>query len=117
MRGGCAAGPTTISVGGAAVSGANIAVTGTLTLGTDALSAFTVGTDGSGDARLSGAGLDLGNLTVTPNLTGKNLKFSLALNDGSSTGGTAPAAGVGVPVVVDGEDHTWWLAAGNAGSN
>jgi hypothetical protein len=109
--------PTSIGVSSATVGSTTIAVTGTLTLGSDALSAFTVGTDAAGDASPANAGLDLGNLTVTPNPTAKNLKFSIALNDASAIGGTAPASGLGVPVVVDGEDHTWWLGGGNAGSN
>ncbi|MFN2545665.1 MAG: hypothetical protein ABR600_14000 [Actinomycetota bacterium] len=112
-----AADTTSLTVGSLTKTGGLIAVSGSLALGTDALSAVTVGTDGAGDATPPNAGLDIGNLTVTPNLTSKTLKFSLELKDGSAAGGVAPASGVGVPVVVNGEDHTWWLGGGNAGSN
>lgn len=93
--------------------GSNVAVTGTLSLGTDATGTTQVGTDGAGDSTAPGLGWDVGNASVTPNLAGKKLTLSMSVNDGlPGVDGISPAAGYVWPIAFNGNDTNQWLAAG-----
>lgn len=103
---------STLEIGSVTV-GSNVTVSGTLALGTDATGATKVGTDGSGDARPPGLGLDVGDAFVTPNLAAKRLTLALNVNDGvPGIDGIGPAAGYVWPIAFDGVDNNNWLAAG-----
>jgi hypothetical protein len=114
-----AADTTTVTVNPADVGATSIGVTGLINFGDDATATRVVGTDAAGDAVVKGAGLDLGNLTVRPDIAAKRLIWTLAITDGLAApfDGSAPASGISVPLMVNGDDKWRWLAAGTPGSN
>ena len=114
-----AADTTTVTVNPVDIGSTSIGVTGLIDYGDDATAARVVGTDAAGDATVKGAGLDLGNLTVRPDLAARRLHWTLAITDAMAApiDGTVPAAGIAVPLMVNGDEKWRWLAAGTPGSN
>jgi hypothetical protein len=117
------AGPTTaaettsVAVSGATVGTSTIAVTGAIDFGTDVTGDLLLGEDPSGDATVKGAGLDIGSISVRPDIAGKKLIWTLTVTDGAAAiGGAPPMTGYMVPIM-NGQDKWRWLAAGTEGSN
>ena len=103
---------SSIQVNGVTV-GTSVTVSGVLSLGTDATGTTKVGSDGAGDASAPRLGFDVGDVFVTPDLTGKKLTLKINVNDGlPGIDGIGPAAGYVWPVAFNGIDNSAWLAAG-----
>lgn len=114
-----AADTTSVTVASATAAGASIQVAGTLTLGADALAPVTLVDDPQGDSTVSGAGLDFGKVTVTTDLAGSKLTYTINTFDMPPVvNQTAPFYGYISPIMVDGNDAPrYFLAAGNIGAN
>lgn len=109
---------SSIAVTGTTETEAAIEVAGTLCIDALARAPVVVATDPSGDAEVSGMGLDLGDATISTDVANRELVFTLKVHDGNAaTGGIGPAMGYDWPVTVDGGGGLWWLGAGTTGSN
>jgi hypothetical protein len=113
-----AAETTTVTVASTTVGASTISVAGSIDFGTDATGDLVLGEDAAGDAVADGVGLDLGKISVRPDIAGKKLIWTLTINDGAAAiGGSPPMTGYMVPINANGEDFWRWLAAGTEGSN
>jgi hypothetical protein len=110
---------TSIAISSAGRNGSTVDVAGTLTLGADALVPITVADDPSGDSSIPGIGLDLGKVTVTLDLAGNKLVYTVNIFDMLPVAQLQGPPGFGyfAPIMVDGADASLWLAQGNAGGN
>lgn len=114
-----AAETTTLTVDSTTPTGGALAVSGTIAFGDDATGPITIGTDGSGDASVSGVGLDFGEVTIAADPAGSKLTYGIQVHDmppGAEQ--SAPFFGYTLPIQVNADDSNgWFLAAGNAGAN
>jgi hypothetical protein len=110
---------TSVAIGSATASGANIAISGSVAYGDDASAPIMVGEDPMGDDADGGQipqGTDLGNSTIATDLAGKKLTFGFAVYDQTPGAKMAPAFVYAWPFMVDGVDEMRFLSSGTAGS-
>lgn len=110
---------TTIAIGSATLAGGSIQIAGSVGYGADALGPVTLSEDVSGDANVSGAGFDIGDVSVEADLAASKLIFTLGINDGlaAPVDGPGPMTGYMITLMSDGDERWRWLGAGTAGSN
>ena len=110
---------TSLSIGSATASGANVAISGAVSYGDDAAAPIVVSEDPMGDDADGGQipqGTDLGNASIATDLAGKKLTFSFGVYDQTPGAKMAPAFVYAWPFMVDGVDEMRFLSSGTAGS-
>ena len=109
--------PTTIEIGSLVLEDGRISVAGVASYGAEALSPATISADPA-EGSPGQPGLDIGDLTFTPDPVAGKLIVDLEILDGDPEGGLPPFSGYAVPLMTDGNwEEFRWLFAGTTGTS